>query len=254
MYTRRRKYWAIVLVLLLGASLLAGCGSGSEDACATGIRESVTLGNIEHEAERRLDEAVDDGASSDRVDDLRERYREAAGETSRQLRLAVTACDIEGDYGRDRPGSEAACAAAVEVWTEAADDLVEAQSDWASAVRGWDESPGDVSAAASNARSDEPSERLAKAYQARSDAYWSLETATGAFHGSPWAWAACGDSGQVEACARAIDVLDERGRAMREAEQAADARVASYTTPEDDTASVLKDLERGADDLADLAC
>ena len=242
-----------ILALLLGGSLLAGCGGDSVDACADGIRETVVLENAEMAAERKLDAAVEDDASPEEIDDLRQRYQEASGEASRRRRLTSTACDMEGGSGRDRPGSEAACSAAVEVWAEAADGLDEAQAEWSSAVRGWSESPGDVSAARDNLDGDEPSDRLADAFEALVEAAHSLDIARGT-SGSTWAWAACGDSGQIEACAEAIDLLDEWGRKSREASEAADARVASYTTPEDDTADVLSELVRWADELAEQAC
>ena len=242
-----------MLALLLGGSLLAGCGGDSVDACAEGIRETVALENAEMVADRKLDAAIEDDASPEEIDELRQRHQDASGETSRRRRLTSTACDMEGRSGRDRVGSEAACFVAIEVWGEAADDLVETQEEWANAVRGWNESPGDVSAARVNLSGDEPSDRLVDAFEARAEAAHSLEIARGT-SGSTWAWAACGDSGQIEACAEAIDLLDEWGRKSRDASEAADARVASYTTPEDDTAGILSEIVRWADELAEHAC
>ena len=242
-----------MLALLLGGSLLAACGGDSVDACADGIRETVALENVAMAADRKWGAAVEDDASPEKVEDLRQQYEDASDEANRRRRLTSTACDMEGRSGRDRPGSEAACSAAVEVWAEAAGGLDEAQAEWSSAVRGWNESPGDVSAARVNISGDEPSDRLTSAFEARAEAVLSLDIARGA-SGSTWAWAACGDSGQVEACAEAIDLLDEWGRKSREASEAADARVASYTTPEDDTADVLSELVRWADELAEQAC
>ena len=242
-----------MVALLLGGSLLAGCGGDSVDACADGIRETVALENAAMEADRKWSDAVEDDASAEEIGDLRRRYEDAVDEAGRRRRLTSTACDMEGGSGRDRPGSDAACSVAVEVWAEAADGLDGAQAEWSSAVRGWNESPGDVSAARVNISGDEPSDRLTSAFEARAEAVLSLDIARGT-SGSTWAWAACGDSGQIEACAEAIDLLDEWGRKSREASEAADARVASYTTPEDDTADVLSELVRWADELAEQAC
>lgn len=250
-----RRALVAVLVLLLGASVLAGCGSSeSVDACADGIRETVRLANIDQAAERAWLTAIDDDASSERIDELRQRYDDANDEGRRSWRLTSTACDFEGRAGRERPGSEAACSAAVEVWAQGAQGLADAQSEWASAVRGWDESPGDVNAAETHLRDPDASKRLAEAYETRRDAYSSLEFAFGPSSTSSWAYAACGEAGKVEACAQAIELLDKWERAEREAEEAADARVASYTTPEDDTAYVLGRIANDADRLAESAC
>ena len=244
-----------MLVLLLGASVLAGCGGGGNDACADGIRETVRLGNIALAADIEWQAAIDGGtADSARLGELRQRADDASDEANRELRLTQTACDFQDRSGRDRPGSEAACTAAVEVWVQAADNLADAQADWTGAVRGWDDSPGDVSAARANVRSDEPDRALARTSEAVSEAYRSLEIGTGPLSTASWAWAACGDSGQVQPCAQAIDVLDKWGREASDAQEAADTKVASYTTPEDDTASVIRDLVRGADELAADAC
>ncbi len=242
-----------MIVLLLGGSLLAGCGSDSVDACAEGIRETVALENAEMVADRKLDAAIEDDASPERVEDLRQRYEEASIEAGRRRLVTAVACDLEVRSGRDRTGSEAACSAALEVWGEAAEDLAEAQAEWANAVRGWNESPGDVSAARASLSGDEPSGRLADAYEARADAYSSLGIARGRSE-STWAWAACGDFGQAGACAQGIDLVVEWGGKSLEADEAADAKVASYTTPEDDTASVLSDIARGTQDVAENAC